>query len=224
MEEYVEETVRQRSSRKYLRVAFPDGTEYCFKNATFTYLSALRKIGIDNLLKADMESNHRPWLTREPYPEYRNYMRLVSDGWYILDQTDTAQKYLFLNSINNKLSLGLKLEIGEKLETDKQTLFQKEKKPSDCLLVNMPDGSFIGGSNPINTYLETIRAIGIDSLSRRQIVISGKKLIENSKKNTLYNEIEPGKWLLTPGSTKDKMKYLKLIGSFMKLNMEVNII
>lgn len=219
-----DEIKRPRSNRKLLKVTFPDGTEYCYKNVAFTYLCALRKIGVKNLLKANMESNHKPWLTREPYPEYSAYMRLVSDGWYILDQTDTAQKYLFLNSINNKLSLNLVLEIGENLEPEKHKLFQKEKKTADSLLVTMPDGTFIGGTNPINTYCDTIRAIGIDSIVRRQIVISGKKLIENSKKNTQYYEIKSGYWLLTPGSTKDKMKFLKLIGSFMRIKLEVNII
>jgi hypothetical protein len=95
---------------------------------------------------------------------------------------------------------------------------------SSALLVKFPDGEYIGGENPIDTYKETILKIGIDELKRRRIELGGKPLIATTDITKAYTEIEPGVWLAIPTTTKEKVKYIKIIGSFMRIPLEVTII
>ena len=40
---------RPRAQKRIIRVTFPDGTIFCYKNATITFTEALRKIGADKV-------------------------------------------------------------------------------------------------------------------------------------------------------------------------------
>jgi hypothetical protein len=122
------------------------------------------------------------------------------------------------------LGLELKVELGDDFETDKVKTFQKERKGRGALLVKFPDGAYIGGENPIDTYKETILKIGIEDLRRRHIEFGGKPLIANTCITKAYTEITSGAWLAIPSTTKEKAKYLKIIGVFMRIPIDVTII
>ena len=92
------------------------------------------------------------------------------------------------------------------------------------MLVTLPNGEYIGGINPIDTYKETLQKIGIDDIVKRRIELGGKPLIATSKLAKGYEEIEPGRWLYIPSTTKEKAKCLKIIGAFMHVPMEITII
>lgn len=225
MEEYFEEKVsRKRGKKKLLRVTFEDGKSICYTSTTMTFMETLRRIGIEKLKDLDFKVAHIPLVSQEVYPQYKEYQKELVRGWYVMTQSDSEQKYRQLLAIKDLLSLDIKVELGEDFETDKVKMFQKSRKGRGALLVKFPDGEYIGGENPIDTYKETLLKIGIVELKKRRIELGGKPLIATTDITKSYTEIEPGTWLSIPTTTKEKAKYLKIIGSFMRISLEVTII
>ncbi len=225
MEEFFEEKIsRKRGKKKLLRVTFEDGKSICYTSTTMTFMETLRRIGIERLKDLDFKVAHIPFVSQEVYPQYKEYQKELVRGWYVMTQSDSEQKYRQLLAIKELLSLDIKVELGEDFETDKVKMFQKSKRSIGALLVKFPNGEYLGGENPIDTYKETILKIGIDELRRRRIELGGKPLIASTDVTKAYTEIEPGVWIATPSTTKEKVKYLKIIGSFMRIPLEVTII
>ena len=163
-------------------------------------------------------------MSKEIYPKFKDYMKPVSDGWYVNIQSDTAQKYLQLNSIKDELGLDIDIEVGSEFITSDVKVVQKGKTRSDKLLVKFPDGEFIGGENPIDTFLESIWKIGTDNIFRKGLQYKDKPLITTRKQYNSQIQIDKNYWLTIPPQTKDKFKMLRIIDAVMRLNLEVSII
>lgn len=224
MDEFDETTIRKRGKKKLLKVTFEDGKYICYKSTTMTFMETLRRIGVEKLQDVYLEVAHIPLLSKSVYPQFKDYQKELVKGWYVMTQSDSEQKYRQLLVIKQNLNLDIKIEIGEDLETDKVRMFQKSPKPKQCLMVKFPDGEYIGGSNPKETYKDVLIKIGIKELCKRNIELGGKPLISSSPINKSYEEIEGGKWTLIPATTKEKAKYLKIISSFMRIPFEITII
>ena len=78
-----DEQIRTRSKKKLIRVTFPDGEVICYNNATSTMIAALNKIGSDKFPAINLELCHLPLLSKEIYPQYKEWMKPVSNGWYL---------------------------------------------------------------------------------------------------------------------------------------------
>lgn len=225
MEESFEEYKNhKKSKKKHLRVTFEDGKSICYTSTTMTFMETLRRIGIDKLKKLQLEVAHVPLVSDTLYPQYEEYQKELVRGWYVMTQSDNEQKYRQLLVIKRELDMDITVELGEDFETDKVQMFQKNKKASGGLLVKFPDSEYIGGTNPIDTYMDTLKKIGIDELKKKHIELGGKPLISHTDVTKAYTEIEPGTWLAIPSTTKEKAKYLKVIGAFMHIQLEVSII
>lgn len=225
MEEYFDEYIsHKRAKKRLLRVTFEDGKSICYTSTTMTFMETLRRIGIERLQLVDFKISGIPFITQTKYPKYDEYQKELVHGWYVMTQSDSGQKYRQLLAIKNMLGLELKVELGDDFETDKVKTFQKKRKGKGALLVKFPNGEYIGGKNPIDTYKETILKIGIEGLKRRHIELGGKPLVSHTDVTKAYTEIAPGTWLAIPSTTKEKAKYLKIIGAFMRISLEVTII
>jgi hypothetical protein len=189
-----------------------------------TFMEALRRIGIERLQSVNFKVSGVPFITQTKYPKYEKYQKELVRGWYVMTQSDSGQKFRQLLAIKDMLGLELKVELGDDFETDKVKTFQKERKGRGALLVKFPDGAYIGGENPIDTYKETILKIGIEELRRRHIEFGSKPLIANTCITKAYTEIAPATWLAIPSTTKEKAKYLKITGVFMRIPLDVTII
>ncbi len=216
--------IRLRNEKKLLRITFAKDDVICYKNSTRTFIEALRKIGMANISQINLELCHLPLFSKEVYPRFKDYMKPLDDGWYVNTQSDTTQKYLQLVSIVKQLNLDIKVEIGNEFKPSETKGFIKRRERTDCLLVKFPDGTFVGGQSPKESYIETVRAIGIDTLGYKEIVILGKDIITRYQKYTNQIELEKGTWLTIPGQTKDKIKVLKGLSKKLKLNLEISSI
>lgn len=225
MEEYFDEKFsHKRAKKKLIRVTFEDGKSICYTSATMTFMEVLRRIGIERLQSVDFKISGIPFITQTKYPKYDEYQKELVRGWYVMTLSDSSQKFRQLIAIKEMLGLELKVELGADFETDKVKKFQKTRKVRGGLLVKFPDGTYVGGENPIDTYKETLLKIGIDGLRRRDIEIGGKPLIAYSDITRSYTEIASRTWLAVPSTTKEKAKYLKTIGLLMRIPLEVTII
>lgn len=217
-------TLRLRDSKKKLRVTMPNGKVICHKSATLTLIDVLTEIGSENFDKIKTENCHLPLLSKEIYPKYKEWMKPVIDGWYINAQSDTGQKYMQLMSIKSQLGLNMEIELGTDFITSDKKVEQKSKKRDNKLLVKFQDGDYIGEVSPIDTFINTIWKIGIEEIYRKEIEISGKRLITSTKTYNGQVQVNTNRWLTVPNSTKDKYKSLRIIAAYMHLNLEVSII
>ena len=220
----MEENLRQRATKKLLRVTMPDGTVICHKSATMTMIDALVAIGSENFPKITTENCHLPLLSKEIYLKYKDWMKPVCDGWYINAQSDTGQKFMQLTSIKSQLGIAMEVEMGTGFITSDAKVVQKSKKKDDKLLVRFPNGEYAAGENPIDTLIDAIWQIGPDNIRRKELTFKDKPIITLSKQYNGQVQVGQNLWLTVPNQTKDKYKMLRIIDVMMKLGLEISII
>ena len=220
----MEENLRQRAKTRLLRVTMPDGEVLCFDSSKQTYLEALRKIGSGYFPRINFVIKGHPILSKEIVPRYKKFTEEVCDGWYVIIMNGTDEKYRQLLIIADQLVINMKVEIGDDFITTKTQKKQTRKKRDSKLLVKFPDGNYVAGENPIDTFLEAIWTIGPNFIKQKGIEYQEKPVITYSK--IINNQIQVGKdyWVIVPGTTNEKCKLLRFLSSKMKLGLEVNVI
>lgn len=214
---------RPRSQKKILRVSFSDGTIYCYKSATLTFIEALRKLGADKVAALNMEWRHNSLCSKEQIPGYEQYMKPLDNGWFVNTQSDTSEKYLLLKSMVTKLGVDCIVEIGEDFETSKAKKFVKERQKIGGLLIQFADGEFVGGNSPKDSYIQAITKIGIDTVCYKGFEDHGQELV--TRYNKYKGQVQSGdKWITIPNQTKDKIFALERISQKLGLGLKITII
>ena len=220
----MEEVKRDRARRKLLRVTFPNGKVLCYKSTTDTIIATMQELGDDVIANIKLQSCHLPLLSKEIYPKYKEWMKPVCNGWYLNTQSNSDTKFLQLNAINEQLSLGLKIELGEDFVAQDNPNKEKRTRTKGEILVKLPDGQCFANNSITNTFLEVIREIGIDKIKQKELTWCGKPLITTSKMFNGQVRIDNERWIIVPNTTKDKVKLLRVIGAMLRINMEITSI
>ena len=220
----MEEVKRDRARRKLLRVTFPNGKVLCYKSTTDTMIATMQELGDDVIANIKLQSCHLPLLSKEIYPRYKEWMKPVCNGWYLNTQSNSDTKFLQLNAINEQLSLGLKIELGEDFIAQDNPNKEKRTRTKGEILVKLPDGQCFANNSITNTFLEVIRGIGIDKIKQKELTWCGKPLITTSKMFNGQVRIDNERWIIVPNTTKDKVKLLRVIGAMLRINMEITSI
>ena len=220
----MEEVKRDRARRKLLRVTFPNGKVLCYKSTTDTLIATMQELGDDVIANIKLQSCHLPLLSKEIYPRYKEWMKPVCNGWYLNTQSNSDTKFLQLNAINEQLSLGLKIELGEDFIAQDNPNKEKRTRTKGEILVKLPDGQCFANNSITNTFLELIREIGIDKIKQKELTWCGKPLITTSKMFNGQVRIDNERWIIVPNTTKDKVKLLRVIGAMLRINMEITSI
>ena len=220
----MEEVKRDRARRKLLRVTFPNGKVLCYKSTTDTMIATMQELGDDVIANIKLQSCHLPLLSKEIYPKYKEWMKPVCNGWYLNTQSNSDTKFLQLNAINEQLSLGLKIELGEDFIAQDNPNKEKRTRTKGEILVKLPDGQCFANNSITNTFLEVIRGIGIDKIKQKELTWCGKPLITTSKMFNGQVRIDNERWIIVPNTTKDKVKLLRVIGAMLRINMEITSI
>ncbi len=214
---------RPRSQKKILRVSFSDGTIYCYKSATLTFIEALRKLGADKVAALNMEWRHNSLCSKEQIPGYEQYMKPLDNGWFLNTQSDTSEKYLLLKSMVTKLGVDCIVEIGEDFETSKAKKFVKERQKIGGLLIQFADGEFVGGNSSKDSYIQAITKIGIDTVCYKGFEDHGQELV--TRYNKYKGQVQSGgKWITIPNQTKDKIFALERISQKLGLGLKITVI
>lgn len=220
----MEEVKRDRARRKLLRVTFPNGKVLCYKSTTDTMIATMQELGDGVIANIKLLSCHLPLLSKEIYPKYKEWMKPVCNGWYLNTQSNSDTKFLQLNAINEQLSLGLKIELGEDFVAQDNPNKEKRNRTKGEILVKLPDGQCFANNSITNTFLEVIRGIGIDKIKQKELTWCGKPLITTSKMFNGQVQIDNERWIIVPNTTKDKVKLLRVIGAMLRINMEITSI
>lgn len=214
---------RGYSKKKLLRVTFSDGSVICYKNATMTFVEAVRKIGSDKVAELHMGWRHKELCSKTPIPGYEQYMKPLDNGWSINTQGDSSEKFLLLKSIITKLNIDCSVEIGDDFQTSNVKGFIRERKRTGGLLIQFADGEYIGGDSPKDSYIQAITKIGLDTIFYKGFEDHGQELV--TRFNKYKGQVQMGdKWITIPGQTKDKIQALERINQKLKLNMRISII
>ena len=220
----MEEVKRGRAKKKLLRVTFPNGKVLCYKNTAETLIATMQELGVDIMSIVKLELCHLPLLSKEIHPKYKEWMKPVCDGWYLNTQSNSDSKFLQLNAINEQLSLGLTVELGDDFETQDNPNKERRTKTKDKLLVKFPDGQYFANNSATDTFLEVIWEIGVDKIKQKEMSWCGKPLITTSKMFNGQVQIDNQRWIIVPNTTKDKVKLLRVIGAILRINMEITSI
>lgn len=220
----MEEVKRDRARRKLLRVTFPNGKVLCYKSTTDTMIATMQELGDGVIANIKLLSCHLPLLSKEIYPKYKEWMKPVCNGWYLNTQSNSDTKFLQLNAINEQLSLGLKVELGEYFVAQDNPNKEKLTRTKGEILVKLPDGQCFANNSITNTFIELIREIGIDKIKQKELTWCGKPLITTSKMFNGQVQIDNERWIIVPNTTKDKVKLLRVIGAMLRINMEITSI
>lgn len=220
----MEEVKRDRARRKLLRVTFPNGKVFCYKSTTDTMIATMQELGDGVIANIKLLSCHLPLLSKEIYPKYKEWMKPVCNGWYLNTQSNSDTKFLQLNAINEQLSLGLKIELGEDFVAQDNPNKEKRTRTKGEILVKLPDGQCFANNSITNTFIELIREIGIDKIKQKELTWCGMPLITTSKMFNGQVQIDNERWIIVPNTTKDKVKLLRVIGAMLRINIEITSI
>lgn len=214
-----------RNSRKLLRVTFPDGTVFCDKSTSHTFIQVIRHIGIDAVRNVGLVVAHCPLITRNVPPSLTEWAKPVDDEWYVILQSDTDQRHRQLLAINNHLGLGMRIEVGNDLEPLSTTRKKKEtRKTKTRLEIILPDGLIINDGRAADTYVSFMKHIGVDKLMRQGLKLSGKSLITSTKQYSDQLLVAPNRWLTVPTSNKLKYRAIKVVASMSHVAVEVKMV
>lgn len=214
----IEEKKRQRSVSKKLRVIFPDGETICYSSSKVTYIETLKKIGTDNFDEINIEVCHLPLFTKEIYPQYKDDMEMVDNGWYVNTRGGVYNKAAQLKIISEQFNIGLTVDVSADFKGERVS---RGSKNLLVLQITFPDGTVIGEENTTETFMQCVWKIGIEKVRQLNLLHGGKPLITHNKQYNNQIHIDSNKWLLVPSATKDKVKLLKVMNIMLHLNMDI---
>lgn len=216
-----------RNTSEMLRVTFPDGTVYCDKKASATYLQAIDKIGAERVAQLGIEYCKIPIISKEysTNKSYKAAQKPLSNGWLLFTHGTTTTKYLLLHHIAEALDIKLKIERGTDFKPTSTESKKTGKVAKSPLLVTLPDGTFLAGACARDTYMKVLEKIGYDKGRRLNIDIQGIPAITSFEKNRTYQvKVNDTTYITIPNGTKKMYKYVRLIAALTHTPMEVTII
>ncbi len=224
--ELADGTLRDRGKKQRLRVTFGNGDVVCEITATATMIQVIRKLGIGRVASVGMEVCHVPLVSREIVPRYARWTKEVGDGWYLMAQSDTRQKYMQLKAIVAQLEEDVQVEMGDfdQFVSAKNEGERKDRKSKLKLSVTFADGFSVCSIDHQLVYAETVRRIGIDKVKKTHLQISGKPIIAPERKYNNQVQLFSGSWLTVPPQIKDKYKILRILSSMTHTPYEVKIL
>ncbi len=215
---------RLRSTRKKIKVTFDDGTIVCHNKVKMTMVDVLRHIGVERFPMIDLTVSDTRLVTRDVPEKYKEWNEHIADGWYLITQSVTEQKYMQLKAINTKLDLGMKVEIGEDFETTDEpptTVQKRSSKKDNLLAVQFPDGTIVRGHSVRNTFELCAKRMGLDAIKRKNILWAGRPVITSSQQYRNQERVDSNTWLYIPATQNDCTKLLRVMGAMLRQNIKV---
>ncbi len=101
---------KKTDTRKKLKVTFPDGTEVCLPNVANTMVEVIKKIGFERVRSLGIEMYSCPLVSHTKLKKDKYVWSMAEPHMYIFTHSNTNKKESQLLEINDRLSLGLRIE------------------------------------------------------------------------------------------------------------------
>lgn len=110
------ETARPRikvpeGTRSRIRITFPDGRIICPVKVMESLVEVVEYAGARRVHELDITCCGENLILKNPGQRYRHQSKPVGDGWFCNTCSNTPTKFLQINEISTRLSLGLKVEM-----------------------------------------------------------------------------------------------------------------
>lgn len=227
---------KHRQSPKRLKVTTPEPRIIFHSTAESTFIETLSWIGGVRIAKVGLQVSHLPLVTRHPYTRFAKYMKPIGDGWYVNTLGSTSEKYLKLCAINDKLQLGLEIElVGGDSFVRYDEIFELIKKDVSHLdlgksksriMDNTLRVTYDGETYNFNhrqgksQFLSVIEAIGAARVCCLGLKVGQKDLVTPLRINE--SQCQCGSyWLNLPSSIQQKRKILATIKIMLHLDMTI---
>ena len=239
-------TKHVENATKGLKVTFPDGTVIWHKQAIDTFISTLRKIGLNRV--AEMGIKHGggyDLVSKDKRPTVPGRIwQHECDGWYIYSNMSNSTKVDDLKLISEHYKLGLIIEEGKPTDdsnTQVLTIAQDVSSPSGAILITSQNVQEVQGRdmritvngkvfqerNAIQTFIEALKFIGLDEVAKVGIMCSGYNLVDTRQRldgGRRWQQQEGDKWVYVYFSNPAKAQYLFQIAEYLNLNIKIEAI
>lgn len=235
-------TKHVENATKGLKVTFPDGTVIWHKQAIDTFISTLRKIGLNRV--AEMGIKHGggyDLVSKDKRPTLPGRIwQHECDGWYIYSNTSNSMKIEDLKNISNYFGLNLIIEEGKPGQTpvgvpvyDKNTFdaipitLQNTNDTKGRDLRITVNGKVFESKNAIQTFIEALKYIGLNEVAKVGINCAGYNLVDTRERKDggkRWQQQEGNKWVYVYFSNPTKAQYLFQIADCLKLNIKIEAI
>ena len=229
------------NTTKGLRVTFPDGTVIWHQAAINTFIETLRKIGLERIPEVGIIRSGYNIVSKDKRPPVPGRIwQHESDGWYIYSNMSNVIKIEDLRRISDHFGLNLIIEEGKPGQTpvkvpsyDKNTTDAIPITPQNTNDTNGRDlritvnGKVFQERNAIQTFIETLKYIGLDEVAKVGIICKGYNLVDTRQRvdgGQKWQQQEGNKWVYVYFSNPTKAKYLFQIADFLKLNIKIEAI
>lgn len=206
-----------------IKVTFLDGTEYCYKSPVNTVLAVLRKIGEEKFPSISLMRGKNRIVSQSYSPEIKKYIREIIPGWYYFNQSDTREKTSQLININRQFDIDMKIEVGN-FKGEANPRIEGTTKHKNRLVVTMPNGDVIDHESYRQVFVDCIYKLGPRKVSAASVNINVSKnrdLFSTTNSDGNRFKLDETLYVEMPYTSKDAMKYLKIIGSSLRVNLRI---
>ena len=105
------ELKKHRASASNIRIIFPDGNEIINNEASISFVEFVKRIGTERVRKLNLSCRQVPLISDIINTKYQSSQKDVGDGLFLITKSSTLEKKQFIETISNKLDLGVKVEI-----------------------------------------------------------------------------------------------------------------
>ena len=191
-------------------MTFPDGTVIWHKQAIDTFISTLKKIGLNRV--AEMGIKHGGGYDLVSKDKRATVPGRIwqheCDGWYIYSNTSNSTKVDDLKLISKHYKLGLIIEEGKPTgdsNTQVSTIVQDLPSSSDIILITPQNVQEVQGRG------YGYACSGYNLVDTRQRLDGGKR----------WQQQEGDKWVYVYFSNITKVNYLMQIADFLKMAIKI---
>lgn len=214
-----------KAIKKKLKVTFPDGTVFCFKDAVFTVIETLKKIGSERFDEINLFVKEQRLVSFGRQNGYSSsYIKEICDGWFYLNQSDAYTKFLQLDNIRRQLNLDIKIELNEAFKAQCNPKTTRKSSKRQTIKVTMADGGVIDYEGHGDVFMTCIDKLSPRNVSAKaNIDFHGSSLFTTS--NISGNRLKVAEFLYVaiPQTAKETFKILKLISARLGLSRQMQI-
>lgn len=212
---------------KTLRVIRPNGSVVQNKFVADTYEEIIKESFPDLIMEMGIKHAGVNIVSKEYDEKYHSFQRPIGDGFLLMTNSSTEQKYEDLCLINEELELGYTIEL---LSLDGRPLPAKESEPRpghSTIKVTFPNGKVINHSRVLKTLVDVVEYAGPERVEKLNIIVCYKNLILRQPHDSYPVACKPvgdGWYVNTYTNTETKRSQIQYISDSLGLGLKTEII
>lgn len=225
----IKETLPKKSKSIILRVELPDGRILENKNVSTTYCEAIKYIGPEEVNILGISHAGVNIVSRELDLKYAEYQRSIGDGWYVMTNSSTQNKFNDLRKIIREYGIDMKVDKVPLDPTSPMMLKAAELGETSRakIRVAFPGGRTIQPNLVLEALIEVVKYAGAERVHNLGIVCCGDNLVLRHPSSRYEKPCKPvgdGWFCNTYSNTNTKYEQIQTISERLNLGLVVDLI